>query len=281
VSQEQEKSGPIPIRKKPNFYGLNIDKRAIPGVQNVIVVASGKGGVGKSTVSTNLAVALGKLGKRVGLLDADIYGPSAPMMLGLTGTLHLSDDNKLIPKEAHGIKTMSFGFLSDHYHPVIWRGPMISKALQQLFYDVAWGELDYLVVDLPPGTGDIQLTLIERLPIHGALIVTTPQDIALLDAHKALSMFTKLEVNVLGVVENMSQFACPHCGGDVDIFGHEGVNRFSEERKLPVLCRIPLNKTIRMNCDAGTPAAMREGPEGTFKLLAEVIQGKIETVSFV
>ena len=241
---------------RPSPFGLKVNKRAIPGVRHVIAVASGKGGVGKSTVSTNLAVALASSGQRVGLLDADIYGPSAPTMLGAKASMAVASGGRLEPVLAHGVKVVSFGFLSDAYNPVIWRGPMVSKALEQLFYSVDWGELDYLVVDLPPGTGDVQLTLAERLPIHGAIVVTTPQDVALIDAHKAVTMFEKLDVPILGLVENMACFTCPSCGHEEDIFGDEGFAEFSRERRLPVLARIPLNRKIRMGADAGIPAAV-------------------------
>jgi ATP-binding protein involved in chromosome partitioning len=265
--------GPAPLKEKTSPFGLKIDKKAIPGVAEVIVVASGKGGVGKSTVSVNLAVALAAQGKRTGLLDADVYGPSAPMMLGAGGQLGVTEGNRLVPAEAYGVKTVSFGFLTDAQQPVIWRGPLVGKALKQFCYDVAWGELDYLVVDLPPGTGDVQLALIESIPIHGALIVTTPQDVALLDAHKALTMFEKLDVPVLGMVENMAHYACPKCGHEEPIFGEGGAERMAEERKLTILSRIPLAAGVRRAGDEGRPVALDpESPWGRpFRELAEKV----------
>jgi ATP-binding protein involved in chromosome partitioning len=252
-------SDPKPTSRPPAPFGVRVDRTAIPGVRHLVVVASGKGGVGKSTVSCNLAVALARSGRRVGLLDADIYGPSAPMMLGVSGAMPVAPGGKLIPLEAHGVKVVSFGFMSDSENPVIWRGPMVSKALEQLLYSTVWGDLDVLVVDLPPGTGDVQLTMIERLPIHGAVVVSTPQDVALLDAAKAFSMFRKMDVRVLGMVENMSQFVCPKCGHHEAIFGEGGAASFAEQRQVPVLARIPLTLELRRRGDAGTPAAA--GPD--------------------
>lgn len=248
-------AGPAPRTSEKAPFGLNLSRRAIPGVREIIVVASGKGGVGKSTVSTNLAVALAASGARVGLLDADIYGPSAPLMMGLKGPLPVSGE-KIVPLAAHGVKTVSFGFLTDTTEPVIWRGPLVAKALKQLCFDVLWGELDYLVIDLPPGTGDVQMTLIESVPIRGAIIVTTPQDVALLDAHKALTMFEKLGVPVLGLVENMAHFHCANCGHEEAIFGEGGGARMAAERKLNVVARVPLGRALRECGDAGRPAAL-------------------------
>lgn len=241
-------------RDKTGPFGARFARKPIPGVKHVILVASGKGGVGKSTVSANLAVALAK-DHRVGLLDADVYGPSAQILLGLTGNMPVTSGRKLLPLEGHGVKVVSFGFLTDPAQPVIWRGPMVSKALEQFFYDVEWGELDYLIVDMPPGTGDVQMTFIERLPIAGAIIVTTPQDVALVDAHKALSMFEKLSVPVLGAVENMAWFTCANCGHEEHIFGHDAFQDFIAKRGLKLLARIPLRKEIRQLSDDGMPAA--------------------------
>jgi ATP-binding protein involved in chromosome partitioning len=248
---------PAPLKEKAAPFGLFYNKRAIPGVREVIMVASGKGGVGKSTVSSNLAVALAVAGARVGLLDADIYGPSAPMMLGLKGPLEVLGQDCIAPLVGHGVKCVSFGFLTDTKEPVIWRGPMIAKAVKQLCYNVAWGELDYLVVDLPPGTGDVQLALIESIPIHGALIVTTPQDVALLDAHKAFSMFERLEVPVLGLVENMSHYHCSKCGHAEPIFGEGGAGRMAVEKRVRVLAHIPLALQVRQHGDSGAPVALK------------------------
>ncbi len=270
-------AGPAPVKSAAPF-GLAIARRAIPGVREVIVVASGKGGVGKSTVSTNLAVALARCGAKVGLLDADIYGPSAPLMMGVKGSLPVVGD-KLVPIAAHGVSVVSFGFLTDTTEPVIWRGPMVSKALKQLCYDTLWGELDYLVIDLPPGTGDVQMTLIESVPIAGAVVVTTPQDVALIDAHKALSMFEKLGVPVFGLVENMAHFHCPACGHEEAIFGEGGGERMAAERKLRVIARIPLGRALRERADAGRPVAL--DPDGAFTApfmeLARVVLGNAKT----
>ncbi|MEZ4741695.1 MAG: Mrp/NBP35 family ATP-binding protein [Bdellovibrionota bacterium] len=253
--------------------GVSIDKKPIPGVKHVIVVASGKGGVGKSTVSTNIAAALAKKCHKIGLLDADIYGPSSPMMLGIDGSMGVLPSGKLAPVEAHGIKCASYGFLSDARHPVLWRGPMVAKGIKQFCYDVEWGTLDVLVVDLPPGTGDIQLALIENLPIHSAIVVSTPQDVALIDAHKAVSMFEKLDVPIAGLVENMSVHTCGQCGHQEHLFGEGGIDRFAEERSLAILGKIPLQRQIRESCDLGQPVALSsENPtEGIFSYIADAI----------
>ena len=224
----------------------------IPGVESVIAVASGKGGVGKSTVAVNLALGLSKLGMRVGLLDADIYGPSVPRLLAINRKPE-SDGTKLQPIEKFGIKTMSIGFLVGEDAPLVWRGPMVQSALTQMMNDVAWAPLDVLVLDMPPGTGDAQLTIAQRVPLKGAVIVSTPQDIALIDARKGLAMFRKTEVPVLGIVENMSVFVCPHCGHESHIFGHGGARATAEELDAPFLGEIPLVPSIRETSDAGTP----------------------------
>jgi ATP-binding protein involved in chromosome partitioning len=225
----------------------------LPGVKNVIAVASGKGGVGKSTVSVNLALALAAEGARVGVLDADIYGPSQPRMLGLTGKPVSPDGKSIEPMRAHGLQAMSIGVLIDEDTPMIWRGPMVTQALMQLLTDTRWDDLDYLVIDLPPGTGDIQLTLSQKVPVSGAVIVTTPQDIALLDARKALGMFRKVEVPVLGVVENMATHICSNCGHEEHIFGHGGGARMAGEAGIPYLGDLPLDIRIREQADNGTP----------------------------
>lgn len=250
-------NAPVSARPRPNPFGITVNKRAIPGVRHVIVVASGKGGVGKSTVSTNLAVALKARGLRVGLMDCDVYGPSAPLLLGVQGQIEVGPGGKLIPKIGHGIKIVSFGFLSDVRSPVIWRGPLVSKAVEQLCYDVDWGDLDTLVVDMPPGTGDVQLTIAEKLPVHAAVIVTTPQDVALIDAHKAVSMFERLEIPIAGVVENMAWYECSKCGHEEHIFGSESFTEFLKTRRLNLLSRVPLRKEIRLDSDSGTPPALR------------------------
>jgi ATP-binding protein involved in chromosome partitioning len=224
----------------------------VPGVANIIAVASGKGGVGKSTVAVNFALALKERGLRVGILDADIYGPSMPRLLGLKGQPQQVAD-KLAPMEAYGLKAMSMGFLVDEETPMIWRGPMVMSALSQMLKDVAWGELDVLVVDMPPGTGDAQLTMAQQVPLAGAVIVSTPQDLALIDARKGLNMFRKVNVPVLGLVENMSTFVCPHCGERSDIFGHGGARSEAARLGVPFLGEVPLLPAIRETSDVGRP----------------------------
>ena len=230
---------------------------SVPGVKHVIAVASGKGGVGKSTTAANLALALQAEGARVGMLDADLYGPSQPRMLGISGSPE-TRDGKMEPMVGHGIQTMSIGFLMDEDTPVIWRGPMVTRALQQLVYETRWDNLDYLIVDLPPGTGDIHLTLAQKIPVDGAVIVTTPQDIALLDARKGLAMFDKVEVPVLGIVENMSTHVCSECGHEEHIFGQGGAARMAEEAGTRLLGELPLDIRIRLGADSGQPAMLAE-----------------------
>jgi ATP-binding protein involved in chromosome partitioning len=225
----------------------------VPGVANIIAVASGKGGVGKSTTAVNLALALKDHGLRVGILDADIYGPSMPRLLGLKGRPQQITGNKLAPMEAYGLKVMSMGFLVDEETPMIWRGPMVMSALSQMLKDVAWGELDVLVVDMPPGTGDAQLTIAQQVPLAGAVIVSTPQDLALIDARKGLNMFRKVNVPVLGLVENMSTFVCPHCGQPSNIFGHGGARAEAARLGAPFLGEVPLTLDIRETSDEGRP----------------------------
>jgi len=236
--------------------------KPLPGVSNLIAVASGKGGVGKSTVAANLSIALAQEGAKVGLLDADIYGPSQPRMLGLVGRRPETRDGKTLePIRAHGLATMSIGFLVDERQPMAWRGPMVTSALTQLLSDTNWGELDYLLIDMPPGTGDIQLTLAQRVPVSGAIIVTTPQDVALDDARKGLEMFQKVNVPILGVVENMSVHICSNCGHEEAIFGHAGGQRLAEEYELPLLGALPLDRSIHEHAEEGTPSVAAE-PDG-------------------
>jgi ATP-binding protein involved in chromosome partitioning len=244
---------------------------AVPGVKRIIAVASGKGGVGKSTVAANLAVALAQEGKRAGLLDADLYGPSQPRMMGVSERPKSPDGKTILPLHAHGVTLMSIGLMLEEGQAVIWRGPMLMGALQQLMGQVAWGELDALIVDLPPGTGDIQLTLSQKYAITGAIVVSTPQDVALLDARKALDMFVKTKVPVLGLVENMSAYVCPSCGHEAHIFGHGGARAEAERLGLPFLGEIPLELSIRVAGDTGAPvvAARPDGPEArAFRALA-------------
>ncbi|RMG91545.1 MAG: iron-sulfur cluster carrier protein ApbC [Zetaproteobacteria bacterium] len=228
-------------------------QNSIPGIAHIVAVASGKGGVGKSTTAVNLAVAMAMTGARVGLLDADIYGPSIPRMMRLADMKPKVHDKTIEPLENYGVKTMSIGYMIREDQAMIWRGPMVSGAVMQLLNDVAWGELDYLFIDLPPGTGDIHLTLAQRVPMSGAIIVTTPQDIALLDARKAVTMFDKVHVPSLGIVENMSMFVCPHCGQASHIFAEGGAKRLSDEVGVPLLTQIPLDIDIRIHADEGTP----------------------------
>lgn len=240
-------------------------------IRNVIAVASGKGGVGKSTVAVNFALALQAEGARVGILDADIYGPSQPRMLGCGSERPTSSDGKRMnPVRAHGLQAMSIGFLIDESQPMVWRGPMATQALMQLLTETDWQDLDYLVVDLPPGTGDIQLTLSQRIPLSGAVIVTTPQDIALLDARKGLEMFRKVEVGVLGVVENMSLFCCPNCGHRTAVFGEGGGERLAQETGVEVLGRLPLEARIRELADSGRPTVVAEPGSETAGLYRDI-----------
>ena len=229
---------------------------AIPGISHIIAVASGKGGVGKSTTAVNFALALQAEGLKVGILDADIYGPSMPRLLGISGRPQQLAGDKLAPMEAYGLKVMSMGFLVDEETPMIWRGPMVMSALSQMLKDVAWGELDVLVVDMPPGTGDAQLTMAQQVPLAGAVIVSTPQDLALIDARKGLNMFRKVNVPVLGIVENMSTFICPHCGSATDIFAHGGAQSEAKRLGVPFLGEVPLTLAIRETSDAGKPVVV-------------------------
>jgi ATP-binding protein involved in chromosome partitioning len=255
--------------------------QGVPGVGAIIAVASGKGGVGKSTVAVNLAIGLSKVGLRAGLLDADIYGPSVPRLLGIREKPE-SDGKKLKPIEAFGIKTMSIGFLVNEEEAVIWRGPMVMSALTQMLADVSWAPLDILVVDMPPGTGDAQLTIAQRVPLKGAVIVSTPQDLALIDARKGIAMFQKTQVPVLGIIENMSTFICPHCGRESHIFGHGGAREVANRIGVPFLGEIPLVPTIRETSDSGTPitATRPDTPEArAFIAIAQKIAEKIAAPS--
>ncbi len=233
----------------------------ISGIDRILAIGSGKGGVGKSTVSSNLAVALAKEGRKVGLLDADIYGPSQPRMMGIQKRPSSPDGKTIIPLRAHGVTLMSIGFMVEPEKAVVWRGPMLMGALQQMLGQVEWGELDVLLIDLPPGTGDVQLTLCQRTQVTGALIVSTPQDVALLDARKAIDMFRTLNTPILGLIENMSTYVCPSCGHEAHLFGHGGVMAEAEKLGVPFLGALPLSLDVRVAGDAGQPISLGEGPE--------------------
>jgi ATP-binding protein involved in chromosome partitioning len=255
----------VGVAWRVHAHKVQKDLTPLPNVKNILAVASGKGGVGKSTTAANLALALQAEGARVGLLDADIYGPSIPRMLGISGKPDSKDGQHLEPKIGHGIQTMSIGFMIEEDTPMIWRGPMVTQALTQLLNETNWSELDYLIIDLPPGTGDIQLTLCQRVPVSGAIIVTTPQDIALLDARKGLKMFEKVEVPVLGIVENMATHVCSNCGHEEPVFGSGGGARMASDYDVPLLGSLPLDIHIREQADSGTPTVAAD-PAGRIAL---------------
>jgi ATP-binding protein involved in chromosome partitioning len=267
------------VKPRPGLF----DKAGIPGVSHVIAVASGKGGVGKSTVAVNLAIALAQDGARVGLLDADVYGPSAPLMTGITEPPSITNDKKMEPPRAFGVKVMSVGFMVPPDQPIIWRGPMVSSLLRQFLYEVKWGELDYLVIDLPPGTGDIQLTLAQAMPLSGSVSVTTPQDVALADVVRGVEMFRKLNVPILGVIENMSYFCCPNCGTRAEIFSHGGGDRTSRRIGVPFLGEIPLSARIREGGDRGEPAvtlAEEDAYAEAFRDVARNLAGRVSVEAY-
>jgi ATP-binding protein involved in chromosome partitioning len=265
----------VSAHKPPQSPSSPMAKQAeIPGVAAVIAVASGKGGVGKSTTALNLALGLRDLGLRVGLLDADIYGPSVPRLTGIREKPQLNDERKMIPIPRFGLAIMSIGFLVEEETAMIWRGPMVMSAITQMLRDVAWGTLDVLVVDMPPGTGDAQLTLAQNVPLKGAIIVSTPQDLSLIDARRGLAMFKKVNVPVLGIVENMSYFQCPHCGTKSDIFGHGGARHEAERLAVPFLGEIPLHMAIRATSDSGTPVVESE-PDGPHAAIYRAIGAKV------
>ena len=250
----------------------------LPDVKNIIAVGSGKGGVGKTTVAVNLAVALAADGAKVGLLDADITGPNIPLMMGVEGRPSASSDNKITPLERYGVKLISIQFFVAEGQPIVWRGPLVGGAIQQFLRDVAWGDLDYLVVDLPPGTSDAQLTLAQAVPLSGALLVTTPQDVALLDVTKALAMFKRLSVPVLGIVENMSAFVCPHCGEATEIFGRGGGEKFARDNGLEYFGGVPIDVKVRQGGDAGVPAVVQRelgAAAVVLKLLARTLAARM------
>src|SRR3989475_7081726 len=266
----------MPEMHKPGSPGGEF----IPEVKHTVAVSSGKGGVGKSTVAVNLALALKQRGHEVGLVDVDIYGPDVPLMMGARGRPGMFE-NRIIPVEAHGIKMMSIGLLVQEKEALVWRGPMIHSFIQQMLRDVMWGALDYLVFDMPPGTGDAQLSLSQILPLSGVVMVTTPQDVALLDVRKALGMFQRLNVPILGIVENMSTFACPHCGQHTAIFGAAGGQRLADEYGVPLLARLPLDPETRVGGDEGTPITVRrpDSPQArAFRDLAAAVAMRVDEV---
>ena len=256
--------------------------KLLPGIKNIIAVASGKGGVGKSTTAVNLALALAAEGARVGILDADIYGPSQPMMLGITGRPDSLEENTIEPMEAYGLQASSIGFLIDDDAPMVWRGPMVTSALEQLLRQTRWRDLDYLVVDMPPGTGDIQLTLAQKVPVTGSVIITTPQDVALLDARKGLKMFEKVGVPIIGIIENMSTYVCTKCGHEEHVFGAGGGQKMCKEYGVDFLGDLPLNLTIREQADAGRPTVVAD-PDGAisaiYKDIARQVAIRVATLS--
>jgi ATP-binding protein involved in chromosome partitioning len=265
----------VAAHRPPQGGASPMSKQAeIPGVAAIIAVASGKGGVGKSTTALNLALGLRDLGLRVGLLDADIYGPSVPRLTGIREKPQLNDERKMIPLQRFGLAIMSIGFLVEEETAMIWRGPMVMSAVTQMLRDVAWGTLDVMVVDMPPGTGDAQLTLAQNVPLKGAVIISTPQDLSLIDARRGLAMFKKVNVPVLGIVENMSYFQCPHCGTQSDIFGHGGARHEAERLGVPFLGEIPLHMSIRTTSDSGTPVVESE-PDGAHAAIYRAIGAKV------
>jgi ATP-binding protein involved in chromosome partitioning len=237
-------------------------RQELPGIRNILAVGAGKGGVGKSTTAVNLAVALRQKGARVGLMDCDVYGPNIPQMLGITGQPEVTEERKMVPPEAHGVKVISMGMLVPPDQPVIWRGPMLHGAVQQFMRDVAWGELDYLVVDLPPGTGDVSLSMAQSVPVAGAVVVTTPQGVSVSDVRKAVAMFRQLNIPVLGAIENMSWFECPHCGERTEIFGRGGGEKMAADLMIPFLGAVPIDTRVRAGGDEGQPivAAAPDAP---------------------
>ena len=250
----------------------------IKGVKQTIAVASGKGGVGKSTVASNLAISLSNLGHSVGLLDCDVYGPSIPTIMGTSEKPGIGEGRKIIPLEKHGIKLMSLGLLLDDESPVIWRGPIVAKLITQFVDDITWGDIDYLVMDLPPGTGDVQLTLAQKVKLTGAIIVTTPQDLALLDADKGAAMFKQVNAPVLGIVENMSMFHCPHCGEETDIFGSGGGAREALKLKVPFLGKVPIEPVVRISGDEGVPVVINAPESASAKAFMEIAERVIKSV---
>ncbi|HEY7291406.1 MAG TPA: Mrp/NBP35 family ATP-binding protein [Vicinamibacterales bacterium] len=262
--------------------GADGPRQSVPGVKNVIAVGAGKGGVGKTTVAVNLAIALAKCGGRVGIIDADIYGPNVPIMLGMRTQL-ITDGQKIVPAEKYGLQVISMGFLTNDDAPIIWRGPMLHGALQQFFREVRWSALDYLVIDLPPGTGDVALSLSQTVPVAGAIVVTTPQQVSLADSRRAVAMYKKLNIPPLGIIENMSYFACPECGHEADIFGHGGGEQMATDLGIPFIGRIPISQPIREGSDVGVPL-MISAPESAaaraFMAAAERTAAQVSIASY-
>ena len=250
----------------------------LPGVDTIIAVGSGKGGVGKTTLAVNLALALARLGNRVGLLDADIYGPNVPLMLGTSEAPQVAGDNRIIPAERYGLRMISVGLLNPGDKPLVWRGPMLHSIIKQFLGQVEWGELDYLIVDLPPGTGDVVISLVQTVPLTGAIVVTTPSDVSLQDARKAIEMFKQVKVDVLGIAENMSYFVCPHCSNEVDIFSKGGGKRTAEQFGVPFLGAIALDPSIRQGGDAGHPVTLEGEESAHAKSLFELARTLIARV---
>jgi ATP-binding protein involved in chromosome partitioning len=254
----------------------------IPGIKNIVAVGAGKGGVGKTTLAVNLAAALARLGSRVGIIDGDIYGPNIPIMLGVQAQL-MAEGDKIVPAEQYGLKVVSMGFLTNDESPVIWRGPMLHSVIKQFFHEVLWGELDYLVIDMPPGTGDVALSLSQTVPVAGSIVVTTPQEVSLADSRRAVRMYQKLNIPVLGLVENMSYFACPNCQHESDIFGRGGGERTAQAMEIPFLGRIPIYEPIRRGGDEGHPLVMVE-PESpaarAFQQVAEQMAAQVSIASY-
>ncbi|WP_410219296.1 P-loop NTPase [Paracoccus sp. (in: a-proteobacteria)] len=268
-------SGQAPSLKIGGHPTAQAGPQAIPGVRHILAIGSGKGGVGKSTVTSNLAVALARAGRKVGLLDADIYGPSQPRMMGVSGRPASPDGQRIEPLHSHGVTVMSVGLMLKEGEALVWRGPMLMGALQQMLQQVNWGELDVLLIDLPPGTGDVQLSLCQKAPVSGAIIVSTPQDVALLDARRAIDMFNKLKTPVLGLIENMSSYVCPNCGHEAHLFGHGGVAAEARALDLPFLGELPLELEVRLAGDSGRPVALGEGAvsQAYARLADRLIQG--------
>ena len=254
------------------------EPQPLPGVNSIIAVGSGKGGVGKTTLAVNLAIALARMGNKVGLLDADVYGPNVPLMLGSSDQPSVVGENRLLPPERYGLKVISVGFLSPGDKPLVWRGPMLHSIIRQFLGQVEWGQLDYLVVDLPPGTGDVVISLVQTVPLTGAVVVTTPSDVALQDARKAIEMFKQVKVDIIGIVENMSYLLCPHCNERIDVFSQGGGRRTAQQMQEHFLGEVPLNPNVRLGGDTGKPAVLSDGAGATFLELARNTIRRLEEI---